>query len=401
MPARLTWRTRRLLLRGRDLLDQLQTLANSMAGAESQDGVAAVYQQTLAMTELALRAVRTFPETAADQLRLCDGLEATLDAVVERWAGMKALLTRRQAETERIDNLAHWLSALVQGRPSRLQPFQDLATALVTEVQDTTPLRWLRSSSEQPERAAAAHAFNVAQVVVRLARHDDEWRGRVADAVLAALLMDAGMTAMPAELLNQAGPLTDDQRRLLESHVGLGAEGVKRLAPSEGWLVDAVLAHHERFDGTGYPSGAKGSAIPRLARLLAVCDTYAALACPRPQRAARTPRAALTETLLEAERGRLDTGMAELLLTLSFYPVGTGVELSDGQIGLVAATNPVGKDLDAPARPIVVLHLGADGQPLPWPVYVNLTQCRDRHIVRGLTAEESRALLGARHWEVL
>lgn len=402
LPTRLTWRTRRLLLRGSELVDQLKSLAGAFADADpAQDRAAAVYHQTLAMAELALRSVQTFPEVTGDQLRLCDGLEAALDAIAERWSGLHAVLARRQAEVERLETLAHGLAAMVQGRPSRVQPFQDLAEALAQDAQSGLPLRWQSAPAARPEARAAAHALNVAQVAARLARHDSEWRSRIADAVLAALVMDAGMAALPAALLGQVEPLNDDQRRLVEAHVGMSADAVKQLLPAEGWLLDAVLAHHERCDGTGYPSGAKGTAIPRLARLLAVCDVYVALSSPRPSRSAFAPRAALTETLLEAEKGRLDTVLAELLLTLSFYPVGTGVELSDGSVGLVVATNPPGTDLSAPARPVVVLFLGADGQPLPWPQYVALAQSQGRHIVRGLTSDETRELLGPRHWELL
>ena len=250
LPARLTWRTRRLLLRGSELVDQLKSLAGSFADADpAQDRAAALFQQTLAMAELALRSVQTFPEVAGEQLRLCDGLEAALDAVTERWSGLHAVLARRQAEVERLENLGHGLAAMVQGRPSRVQPFQELAAALTQEAQDGLPLRWHQAPANQPEPRAAAHALNVAQVVARLARHDAEWRGRVADAVLAALVMDAGMAALPGALLSQVERLSEDQRRLVESHVGMSADAVKRLFPSEGWLLDAVMAHHERCDG--------------------------------------------------------------------------------------------------------------------------------------------------------
>jgi HD-GYP domain-containing protein (c-di-GMP phosphodiesterase class II) len=402
LPARLTWRTRRLLLRGAELLEQLKSLASDFVGADAaEDHAAALYQQTVSMAELTLRAVKSFPEAIGDQLRLCDGLEAALDAIAERWSGLNLLLARRRMETDRIAMLAHSLAALVQGRPLRTQPLQELAVAIDQEAQDAAPLRWLSAPTSQPECRAAAHALNVAQILARLVRSDAEWRGRAADAVLAAVVMDAGMAALPESLLGQTEPLNEDQRRLVEAHVGMSAEGIKRLLPAEGWLLDAVLAHHERCDGTGYPAGVSGAALPRLARLLAVCDVYVALGSSRSHRPAFAPRAALTETLLEAEKGRLDTASAELLLTLSFYPVGSGVELSDGQIGMVIATNPVGSDLASPARPVVALLIGADGQPLPCPHYVNLAQGQGRHIVRGLTSEETRELLGPRHWELL
>jgi hypothetical protein len=136
--------------------------------------------------------------------------------------------------------------------------------------------------------------------------------------------------------------------------------------------------------------------ISSLARLLAVCDVYAALCCPRPYRAARETRTALTDTLLQAEQGLLDREHAERLLLLSFYPVGTAVELADGSLGLVVATHPSRRELNNAARPVVVLVTDTKGQPLASPRPVDLAQCPNRSIVRSLSAVERSSLLGLR-----
>jgi HD-GYP domain-containing protein (c-di-GMP phosphodiesterase class II) len=399
LPVQLAQRTRALLVRGRDLLVRLKTLSTNLPSAEAEESsLWSAYQQTVVLAELALRSVQTFPAGTSEQLRLCDGLDVCLGVVEQRTRALQAVLAQRQAEQERLETLAHHLAALVQGRPILLRPFQELAETLIQEAQHGQALRWQTVGTDQPERWAAAHALNTAQLMARLARLDLEWRGGMTEAVLVALLHDAGMAAMPVEVLCLARPYKDEQRRQIEAHVGLSAEVVRRLAPQEGWLVDVVRAHHERLDGTGYPTGMKGAGIPRLARLLAVCDVYAALICPRPHRAALTPRAALTETLLEAEKGRLDPDLAQHLLEVSFYPIGSLVELSDGQVGLVVATNPLGKDLSTPVRPVVQLLQDENGQTLPWPIHVNLAQCDSRHIVRSLTEEERRKVLGGERW---
>jgi HD-GYP domain-containing protein (c-di-GMP phosphodiesterase class II) len=401
LPARLAWRTRRLLLQGRELLDGLKALANSWPATTGPDPLWPLYQQTLALAEVVLRAVQTFPDEATEQLRLCEGLEAALATVAERLAGLRGLIARRSADLDRLEALSHHLAALAQGRPVLLRPLQDLAETVMTDAREGAAIGWLVATPDRPEQWAAAHGLNTAQVLARVAEHDPDWRGRLADAVLAALVHDAGMAGVPPTVLATAGPLDDEARRQIEAHVGVGAEAVKRLAPAEGWLVDAVRAHHERLDGTGYPTGAQGRDVPRLARLLAVCDTYAALCVGRPHRPARAPRAALTETLLEAEKGRLDPTLAELLLTLGFYPAGTAVELSDGRVGVVVATTARAGDWNSPARPVVQVLLGEDGQPLPWPEHLNLAQATGRHVVRSLTPAEAEELLGRRFWYLL
>lgn len=397
LPQQLTWRTRRLLLQGRDLLDQLRGLAHEGLEREAPDEPLAVaYRQTVAMTELVLRAIQSFPETPNDQLRLCDGLEAALETITQRLRGLQAGLKRRDQEQEQVERLADLFAALVQGRPVLWKAFQDLAEAIVSESQEGMPLRFLAESPARPERWAAAHCLTTAAVMVRVACEDSEYRGRLPEVALAGLLHDAGMAAMAPDLLGRDQPLSVEGRRQIEAHPGLSAEGVKRLAPEEGWLVDAVRAHHERMDGTGYPNGTLGPEIPRLARLLALCDVYTALRSPRPYRVALSSRAALTETLLETEKGRLDTGLAECLLELSFYPVGTIVELSDGQIGQVVAVNRVHGDLAALARPVLQILADAEGRELPLSRHLNLAQAEGRHIVRSLSAEDLPDWLGAR-----
>ena len=153
-------------------------------------------------------------------------------------------------------------------------------------------------------------------------------------------------------------------------------------------------AHHERLDGTGYPDGLRDQQVTPLARFLAVADVFAALCADRPHRAARESRTALTDTLLLAEQGLLDRQCAELLLQLSFYPVGTAVELGDGAVGVVAATPGSWRDLNSPARPVVAVLLDAQGHRLPRPHHLDLVQCEHNSIVRSLSVKERRAVLG-------
>ena len=115
-----------------------------------------------------------------------------------------------------------------------------------------------------------------------------------------------------------------------------------------------------------------------------------------PHRQARETRTALTDTLLLAEQGQLDRHYAECLLHLSFYPIGSVVELADGAVGVVVATPQPRRDLSSPARPVVALLTDTQGQPLPLPHHVDLAQCDSPSIVRTLSSAESRDLLGAR-----
>jgi hypothetical protein len=91
---------------------------------------------------------------------------------------------------------------------------------------------------------------------------------------------------------------------------------------------------------------------------------------------------------------------AERLLDLSFYPVGSVVELTDGAVGVVVATHPARKDLRNPARPVLALLTDRQGQPLAFPCHLDLTHFEERSILRALPATERSELLVRRYPEL-
>jgi HD-GYP domain-containing protein (c-di-GMP phosphodiesterase class II) len=408
LPRQLTARAHRLLLRGRDLLDQLRRLAEEpLLAPGGADPLADHYRETTAMADIALRLVQAFPDAPSAQLRLCEGLDTVLGTVAERLAHLRAALGRHRQEADCVEALADFLTGLHAGKLFDVQPFVLLAEDVLEEAQQGAPLRFLDSplvagqdaGGKAVARAVAAHSLTVAQVLARLARHDPDLRGRALEPVLAALLHDVGLLAVPAEVLAHNGPLDDEQRRAVEAHARRGAELAGRILPGAAWLAEAAAGHHERLDGTGYPGGLRDGQLASLTRLLAVCDVYAARCAARPHRPAFDPRTALTDTLLLAEQGALDRQHAERLLQLSFYPVGAVVELADGAVGVVVATHTGARDLSAPARPVLALLTDPDRRPLPAPRHVDLAQCDSRSVVRTLPAAERRAVLGARYPE--
>lgn len=114
-----------------------------------------------------------------------------------------------------------------------------------------------------------------------------------------AILHDVGKSAVPESILNKPGPLTVQERELVRRHALVGEQ---ILAPVEFLteVLPIVRHEHENWDGSGYPDGLRGMAIPLGARIVLVCDAYQAMTSDRPYRPARSPEEAVAELLTHA-----------------------------------------------------------------------------------------------------
>ncbi len=134
---------------------------------------------------------------------------------------------------------------------------------------------------------------------------------QVDEVVRAAELHDIGMIAIPDTLLEKRGPLTEQERAFVERHPVIG-ERVLGAAPSLAPIARIVRATHERWDGTGYPDGIAGEAIPVGSRIILACNAYDAITSERPYRERRWPAEALAE-LWVASGTQLDPAVVAAL----------------------------------------------------------------------------------------
>ena len=100
----------------------------------------------------------------------------------------------------------------------------------------------------------------------------------------AALLHDIGKIAVPEYILMKNGRLSEDEFAEIRRHPGYGADLLASVSPSFRPIADVVRAHHERWDGLGYPLGYRGDEIPKLSRIIAIVDVFEALTSVRPYR---------------------------------------------------------------------------------------------------------------------
>lgn len=127
------------------------------------------------------------------------------------------------------------------------------------------------------------HERRVAELAQALAAEMGMDDDSIAMVQMTSLLHDIGKLAVPAEILTKAGTLSDSEFEMIKDHSRQGYEILKEI--TFPWpIADIVLQHHERMDGSGYPSGLKGDQILLPARIIAVADVVEAMASHRPYR---------------------------------------------------------------------------------------------------------------------
>jgi HD-GYP domain-containing protein (c-di-GMP phosphodiesterase class II) len=169
------------------------------------------------------------------------------------------------------------------------------------------------------DREALGHNRRVAKLCVEIGRQLAMTTTELRVLARAGLMHDIGKLAIPDEILGKPAALDESEWALMKSHPEIGTsilgDGQSRRA------LLAVLYHHERLDGSGYPYGLAADAIPIEARIVAVADTYDALTSDRPYRKARTSWEARW-VLMEEARGRLDARVvAAMFKALDANPV--------------------------------------------------------------------------------
>lgn len=158
---------------------------------------------------------------------------------------------------------------------------------------------------------------------------------RLESLTCAALTMNLSEMPLHEHLAMGARVLTDAQRQAIRRHPARSTEILVDAGVEDREWLAAVLAHHEHLDGSGYPTGLAGDAIPLPARILRVADYYCAKVGGRHYRPPRSPEQAL-RSLFGAERQRLDMQLAaHLLRRLGLYPPGTLLRLANREIAVV------------------------------------------------------------------
>ena len=158
----------------------------------------------------------------------------------------------------------------------------------------------LASALETKDTGTRAHSQRVQEYAVELGRGIDPMLVEQPSAEYGFLLHDVGKIGIPDLVLQKPGPLTPEERRLMQNHTILGEQMLGGVAFLQGEGLRVVRSHHERWEGDGYPDGLARDEIPLAARIFAVADTLDAMTSDRPYRPRGPWEAARSEIVSQA-----------------------------------------------------------------------------------------------------
>jgi putative nucleotidyltransferase with HDIG domain len=202
------------------------------------------------------------------------------------------------------------LESLVKARTDQLEA----AISNLERSYDIT-LETLGEALDLKDRETEGHSKRVTAFTIAIARAMGLPREQIAVFARGAFLHDIGKMSIPSSILLKRGKLDDDETAIIREHCGLGYQIVKKI-PFLSEAAEIVFAHHERFDGTGYPRGLKGNEIPLGARIVALANTLDSITSDLPYRPARSLSAARDEIQRWAGR-QFDPEIVRVFLEMS------------------------------------------------------------------------------------
>lgn len=231
--------------------------------------------------------------------------------------------------------------------------------SLVKELADSVTrnpdaLLWL-TRLKSTDRYSYDHAVDVSVHLMIFGRFLNLAAEMVEKLGMAGMMQDIGKVDIPQDILNKPDRLTDTEYALIQSHVASSLEMLAQQANFDTEMLDIVAGHHERFDGSGYPSRLQGEKISLNAELAGMIDAYCAMTRNRSYNPAVSHQRAL-ESLIGGRGSKFrDALVDQFIQCMGLYPVGTLVELNGGEVGVVIQQNRVRR-----LQPRVLIVLAAD-----------------------------------------
>ena len=269
---------------------------------------------------------------------------------------LDAARTARAKVCEALDEV---VDDIQRGRKIALVGLKDAVTGITESVvRNPDACMWLRLVKDR-DSYTYYHLLDTSALAIAFGRHLGFSRVELADIGLGAMLIDIGKLKLPAELVRKSTPLTELEQQLVKKHVDYSVDLLHQVPDISKRVFEIVQAHHECFNGSGYPRGLAGRDIPPFARMVAITDFFDAITSDRPYASGISPHDAMRRLYDNCGKSFQRELVEQFIQCMGIYPTGTLVELQSGEVGIVVGQNRVRRLL-----PRLMLILGADKKPL-------------------------------------
>ena len=266
---------------------------------------------------------------------------------------------KKQAREFFQDNVRFLEEAFVRFREKeelRIASFTDRVKEMIVELKNNRRFMLSLDDADSPAtNYLTTHSVKTAILSLALTDHLKWATFKQIDIGLAGLLHEIGLLKIPDELYLTDRKLNAQEKQTLLAHPVLGFRILKGANfPAPACL--AVLEHNERIDGSGFPRRLSGDKISQHGRILAVATSYNAATSIRPYKAGIDGHSGLVDLLKDAGKRYDEKVLAALLFSLSLYPIGSYVRMSNGAIGVVVKANETD-----PMHPLIRLMIDENG----------------------------------------
>jgi HD-GYP domain-containing protein (c-di-GMP phosphodiesterase class II) len=270
------------------------------------------------------------------------------------------LVQAEEAHEQLEQGIAEFMEDLGSGRRIQLDRLRRGVESMVESItRNPSAFTWLKELKRR-DNYTYQHAMSCSVWAATFGRHLGMEKDEICELALGGLLFDVGKTRVPPALLTKQAVLDDIECGQMREHVQHSLDILADMPELSPATLEMVASHHERHDGSGYPQGLRGNAIPIAGRILGLVDTYDALTTQRAHAPGLAPHEAVSE-LYRARGNLFQTELVEQFIqACGIYPTGSLVELSDGYVGVVTAVHSLKR-----LRPSVMLLLDPDRRPLP------------------------------------
>ena len=245
------------------------------------------------------------------------------------------LVVAKTLHSVSLNRLVDVLNSVRQGATLRVPELEIVVDGMVDSVLRNSTAMALLVRMQEVDDYTHAHSLATSMWSLIFGRHLGLDRQSLKLLGLGGLLLDVGKTKLPQELLQTTGEMTGVAMTHLRRHVELGVELLSTSDSIDQRVLDMVATHHERFDGSGYPKGLKGSQIPVFGRIGGIVDSYVAMSTNRPYAEAISSYDAMREFKSLADKSFQAELVEQFIQAIGIFPAGTLVELSTNEIAVV------------------------------------------------------------------